>query len=120
MKLFRNIPDWVKDFSVPYHKEALLQLAKASKGPFDKPREMNYVLVGLEPGKRLDELTRLLTEAGWKCSTQEQEGAPEKIVLTATVADYRITEETYIRDLKFFRELEDAYGFEYDGWFASN
>jgi hypothetical protein len=44
-------PKWVKRFPYDADRVALMQLARASKGSFGKPREMNFVLYDFVDGK---------------------------------------------------------------------
>jgi hypothetical protein len=120
MGLFNRSPAWVKNYPHQMDKAALTLLAKKSKGPFDKPREMNFVLYSFTAREKLDAAVDAIQAQGWKTSTEKQEDGSDKILLTATKDQYIINEENYNNDVAFFQRIAKMYDADYDGWFASN
>lgn len=118
----QNIPTWVRNFPVAMDKEALTQLAKASTGPFDKPREMNFCLYSIPTDGNAEAIVAMIAKhkPGWQCEVAPQADVPDKLTLTVTKNDYRLTEDSYMDDSTFFQQLADTYHVEYDGWFASS
>jgi len=101
---------------------ALAQLAKTSKGDFGKPREMNYCLYDFTSRSALDKAKQEIMDrdANWDCTIQPQADAPSRFTLTATQSNYSITELNYREDSSFFKQVAEAHGGQFDGWFASN
>ena len=122
LKSFNRIPKWVSTFPHEMDRMALTQLAKNSKGPFEKEREMNFSLFDFETSTPFEEVGAKIEEhgEGWVYITQPQAEAPGRVALTATKKDYTFTQSNYITDVAFFQQLARMYGAQYDGWFASN
>ena len=116
----RNIPEWVKRFPSENQRRALIALAKASKGPFEKPREMNFALYGFKDDLALAEVRRRLEKEGWGVSVTQQADAPSHYVITATKNNYQVTKENYYQDSIMFHRLAEQYEAGFDGWFASS
>jgi hypothetical protein len=118
----KSMPKWVREYPDEMDKVALTQLAKSSKGPFEKEREMNFSLYDFVPGAPLEEAVAKIKEhgEGWRCFGEPQIDAPGKIVLTATKKDYALTQSNYTNDVIFFQRIAKMYNAKYDGWFASN
>lgn len=120
MQFLNKIPNWIKNFPIQPDRQALSQLANASKGSVGKPREMNFSLYDFKEGKDLQAAIEKIKEAGWACSTQPQADAPGRLLLTATRKGYVLNEDSYKQDVLFFRRIAQLYGAQYDGWYASN
>ncbi|GEM_PF-1415379 len=118
--MFRRPPKWVKTYPIEIDRITLTRLARASKGSFDKPREMNFCIYKIKPIQEFEEIQKNIQKAGWMCQVSEDPADPGKLALTATKYDYCITESNYTRDSIFFRRLAEMYGASYDGWFASS
>ncbi len=120
MSFFTKIPDWVKNYPAEPDRLALTQLAKASKGSFEKPREMNFRLYNLQKGSELEAIQARVLERGWECTVAPDEAIQGTSILTATKKDYVMSHESYGEDSLFFMRLAEQYSIGYDGWFASN
>jgi hypothetical protein len=120
MGLFNRSPAWVKNYPHQMDKATLTLLAKKSKGPFDKPREMNFALYHFTINENLKAAIDVINAQGWEISTQKAEDGSGKIMLTATKDQYIINEENYNNDVAFFQRIAKMYDADYDGWFASN
>ena len=120
MRLQSKISKWVNSFPIESTKQALKQVALTSKGPFDKPREMNFTLYNFTQGPALEEAVARISDKGWSCSTQSQADDTSKTLLTAKKMQYKITEEQFTQDMLYFRRIADLYEVGYDGWLASN
>lgn len=81
---------------------------------------MNIVLYDFADTVDLEGATHQLAQAGWKCTTQPQAGAHDRVVLTGTKSNYCLTEQSYTHDVLFFQRIAQMYHAKYDGWFASN
>lgn len=99
---------------------ALENLAKASKGPLDKPREMNHVLFNFSSKNDVDEAAAQIEHAGWTCTVFPEENEPNKFTLECQKMDYVINEANYMDDSAFFHRMADLYGAKYDGWYVSS
>lgn len=115
-----KIPKWVKNFPYDLDREALLSLARQSKGAFDAPREMNFVLFGFDSLDAAKHAADHCSEEGWACSFQHQEDDKDKFLLIATKQGYVLAEGTYTEDIAFFQRIASLFTVGYDGWFASN
>lgn len=115
----RRIPKWITEFPYELDREALLTLARNSKGALGDPREMNFVLFGFADQDDLDGAKDMVEKAGWVCEIQVQSDDSSKKLLTATKSDYVISHEQYLTDSNFFQRVAKMYGVDYDGWFAS-
>jgi len=115
-----QIPRWIKTLPDEGERSALMLLAQSSQEPFEKPREMNFILYDIEQGRVLEGIVDRVARAGWRTSLQEQANTPRTFTLTATQDEYVITEAVYTRDTSFFRRLASMYKIGYDGWFAAH
>jgi len=118
--LFRQTPKWVKNFPHELDKAALENLAKSSKGSFDKPREMNFVLYDFTSKNDVEYAISEIEKDGWKCRAYTQEDEPDKFIIECQKQDYVLNEDSYPRDSAFFHRVADLHNGKYDGWFASN
>ncbi len=118
--MFNRIPKWVKEFPYDMDREALLLVHKSTKGSFEKPREMNFVIYGFANKANTESATALLNQNGWQCTLIPQADAKNKVVIEAKKDDYSITEENYLSDVAFFNRVADMYDAKYDGWYASD
>jgi hypothetical protein len=115
-----NVPDWIKNYPHEMDRTALTSLAEASKGDFDKPREMNFSLYDFSKEDDLQAAAKEAHDHGWTCQAFQQSDDASKFVLEAQKEGYVVTQENYERDAKFFMKLAETHGAQYDGWFASS
>jgi hypothetical protein len=119
MRLFKKAPNWVNTYPSEIDRMALVQLAKSSKGKFDKPREMNFVLYDFANRQVIENAVAQIEQEGWHCTVLDQSEEPGKYVVECQKQGYGITEEAYIRDTAYFKRVADLYRVHYDGWYAS-
>lgn len=115
----KSIPEWVKKFPYELDREALITLAKNSKGRLESPREMNFVLYGFIEKQDIESAMDLIEKKGWSCSTQEQSDDQSKKLIISTKREYVLTEDQYVKDSSFFQGVAKIYNTGYDGWYAS-
>ena len=118
--LFNRTPKWIRELPYELDKAALQALAKASKGPFEKPREMNFVVYDFSNIDDITSATHQLQQAGWKCLNYEQSDEMGKFAIEAQKNDYIINVDNYTNDVAYFHRIADLYEAKYEGWFASS
>lgn len=118
--MFHKIPKWVRSFPYELDKTALENLARTSKGSFEKPREMILVLYGFSKLEDVNSAIHQFEQQGWDCAHYEQSDEMRKYIIEAKKSEYVINEESYRRDSTFFMKAAKLYNAQYDGWFASN
>jgi len=114
-----QVPAWVRDFPSEADRAALIALAKASSGKFEKPREMNFSIFELKSEEDAENAVHTIQAKGWQCRMQRQADEAQYFVIDATKQGYVINEQNYTADVAFFSRLADLYQAQYDGWYAS-
>lgn len=80
---------------------------------------MNFCLYYVSDGEDLRKVIKRVEQAGWQHRIATQPDRPDLYLLEATKKDYSITEQQYVKDTQFFKQLAQDCNCSYDGWFAS-
>lgn len=115
-----KIPEWVEDYPYELDRTALANLANASDGPLDKPREMNFSLYDFKSEESLQGAAQEIEKEGWSLQAFQQADNPNRFVLEAQKQGYVINLKNYEKDSLFFQQVAKSHNAKYDGWFASN
>lgn len=114
--LLRKIPKWVHKIPDYATRNQLIEVAKGTKGKFDKPRYIVHSLEGFKSEESYRQAARRLKENGWECKVGVQRSDTITYDMKCSKSDFRFTEEAYKQDNSLFNRIAEAHHIEYGGW----